>query len=207
MRTDEEDNGMVCGGGNAAPPSGSSTSPAGHETDRGDERRRICRCLTECADCECCGEGWVMLGCIELCAGGIIKSSLDREERYCHRKWIKTIECLCRPEKATACHGDDNDQTSAQLTIADEDRELELMRVKDPDIDEKIESIVSNKAHRKLFRAQRIRNLDHFIYVLETRIDDLKALAQFASAPNKPKLGQYLAAARTWKGNEPMSEG
>ncbi|MEZ5875589.1 MAG: hypothetical protein R3D30_12460 [Hyphomicrobiales bacterium] len=211
MRSNEEDDDKGCGKDRAALEPGSLAGRAGggnevRRDDWDDARRKHCRCLTDCGDCKCCGDGWVLLGCIELCPGGIVKSSLDSNERYRRRKWIKTIECLChREETESTWNGDNGGQVSAQLARAEDDRELELMQVRDPKIDEKIESMVSSEAHRKLFKAQRIRNLDHFIYVLETRMDEMKSLVQFARTPKN--LDDYLTAARTWKGNEPMSEG
>jgi hypothetical protein len=171
---------------------------AGQNPDWDNARQKVCRCLIECDDCECCGDGWVLLGCVELCPGGIVKSSLECDRPYRRRKWIKTIECLCCKEKPKPVNsGDDCGDVSEQPIAAEDDRQLELMRVKDPEIERKIELLVSSQAHRSVFRVQDIRNLDHFIYVLENRKDDLKELFQFARAPEK--LDKYLVAARSWR--------
>jgi len=162
--------------------------------DGNDAQRKACSCLMECDDCECCGDGWVLLGCIELSQGGIVKTSLEDDKPYCHRKWIKTIEYLCRQEKPNLTK---EHEVSAQSAVPGDDSELQYMRFKDKDIATKIESIVSNEAHRKLFGVLHIQNTDHFIHVLETRMEEMKALVQFSRSSKN--LDDYLAAARSLK--------
>jgi hypothetical protein len=50
----------------------------------------VCECLKTCPDCDCCGDAWVLLGCVRLDENGI---ATDMDER----KYVKPIECLCRP--------------------------------------------------------------------------------------------------------------
>lgn len=80
----------------------SSTRPG---TDR-DEREEICGCLMKCDPCDCCGEGWVMLGCVTVCKTGIRVENFPQPREdgsrggypkrpYLPRKFIKMIECLC----------------------------------------------------------------------------------------------------------------
>jgi hypothetical protein len=175
----------------------------GRRPDEETVRQTVCKCLLECDACECCGDGWVLLGCVELCNGGIIVTSLEGDKPYRRRKWIKTIECLCREEEAEPAPKADYYGKASAEEIARDDRQLQLMRVRDPGIEKKIERIVASQGHRKFFKAQDIRNMDHFIYVLEERKDDLKDLVQFARAPEK--LDEYLTAARSWK--EPAGKG
>lgn len=51
-----------------------------------------CQCLKECPDCKCCGESWVLLGCVTLDKCGITAVDLTR------RKYVKPVECHCEPE-------------------------------------------------------------------------------------------------------------
>ena len=48
----------------------------------------LCECLKACPDCDCCGDAWVLLGCVDLEAG---KINFDLRRR----KYVKPIECLC----------------------------------------------------------------------------------------------------------------
>lgn len=50
----------------------------------------VCECLKTCPDCDCCGDAWVLLGCVHFDENGI--TAIDMDER----KFVKPIECLCR---------------------------------------------------------------------------------------------------------------
>jgi hypothetical protein len=52
-------------------------------------RGSLCACLEECAECECCGESWVLLGCVELNEDGI--TAIDPSGR----RFVRPTECLC----------------------------------------------------------------------------------------------------------------
>ena len=64
-----------------------ATGPAGAVVE--DRHEIDCKCLTTCSDCDCCGPSWVLLGCVDL------KTSKVDPGR---RKYVKPIECLCRPK-------------------------------------------------------------------------------------------------------------
>ncbi|MEL6168981.1 MAG: hypothetical protein AAFR35_09835 [Pseudomonadota bacterium] len=79
----------------------------------------VCDCLRDCDSCDCCGEGWVLLGCISYCAAGLLVDNfppgddgkMPAEPRwsapiYEGRKWIKPIDCLC----GTRWSADKNDR-------------------------------------------------------------------------------------------------
>lgn len=168
----------------------------------------LCDCLIDCGDCcGCCGDGWVLLGCVKLCDGKIIVDSLkpvsgahpnNPDSPYYPRKWIKTIECQCGPKE----RAEPPDSTSAEAKRREEldmllkEREIEVQIRRDDRVYEKIEEIVpaNAAAHRKLFRAMNFRNLEHFAYVLETQTAQLSEMQQFAR--NSEKLKEYLAAAQ-----------
>jgi hypothetical protein len=89
MRKPKSDKDGSCGCGDGG--------TSGGELTRQDPRID-CTCLKTC-DCCCCGEGWVLLGCVELTSHGI-RAWTDNEyetDIILHRKYIKTIECLCPP--------------------------------------------------------------------------------------------------------------
>lgn len=57
------------------------------------ELDKLCDCLKACPDHQCCGEGWVLLACIELGECGI--ECID----HSGRRYVKPIDCVCPPEK------------------------------------------------------------------------------------------------------------
>jgi len=165
----------------------------------------LCECLLKCDDCECCGQGWVLLGCIELCQGGILESSMDPNKLYRRRKWIKAIECLCKPKnKKFFAQENDGRNKSAEMVVPEDDKLVKVMMSKDSDIEAKIEKIVSSQAHRKLFKSQEIRNMEHFMYVLQERKDDLRELIQFSQAPEK--IDEYLLSAQELQKSQHQSQ-
>ena len=60
-----------------------------------------CECLTTCEECDCCGPSWVLLGCVDLEAE---VPAVD----YRRRKFVKPIECLCRPKPKRETKPDDS---------------------------------------------------------------------------------------------------
>lgn len=81
------------------------------------EPAEICECLTNCRDSDCCGEGWILLGCLELCEAGIVKQSFESACK--NRMWIKTIECACRKVE---------DQSGAGTDVVDEEAQNQIYR-------------------------------------------------------------------------------
>ena len=50
----------------------------------------LCDCLKTCPECDCCGDAWVLLGCVRLGEHGIQPINDDK-----WRKHVKPIECVC----------------------------------------------------------------------------------------------------------------
>lgn len=63
------------------------------QTEEPCDKDKLCNCLKTCPDHQCCGEGWVLLACLELDQCGIKEIDSRR------RKYVKPIDCLCPPEK------------------------------------------------------------------------------------------------------------
>jgi len=177
----------------------------GSDADSSEHRRwaQICRRLVECDPCTWCGEGWVLIGCVSICKGGIVRESL--KDPYGRRRWIKPIEALCRrePEKNTADTaqpagdrpaGEVRSDTITAETF-DENPEIAFLMHKDPDFDAQMSALVESEGHRKVFRAARIGSLDHLAWYIATNRELLSGLVQFARNPEK--LDVYLAAARS----------
>ncbi len=61
------------------------------EIKRGLVKEKVCECLRECEDCGCCGESWVLIGCVKLGKCGITEV---HEEG---KKYVKPIHCGCPP--------------------------------------------------------------------------------------------------------------
>ena len=63
------------------------------------EKQTLCDCLTTCPDGKCCGEAWVLLGCVSFgkddCDQPVI-SKIDPSPR----KYVKPTECLCGAERS-----------------------------------------------------------------------------------------------------------
>ena len=59
------------------------------------DRDTTCTCLKTCGPCECCGDSWVYLGCVEIGEKEVTPSGL----RW--RRYVKPIDCFCRqvPQK------------------------------------------------------------------------------------------------------------
>lgn len=71
------------------------------EEDCSTELDKLCNCLKACPDHQCCGEGWVLLACIELGECGI--TAIDNSQR----KYVKPINCVCPPEETTVINEQD----------------------------------------------------------------------------------------------------
>ena len=61
--------------------------PAGGEPPTG--ATALCDCLTECGECACCGEPWVLLGTVDVGEDGLGKIDMSG------RKLVKPIACHC----------------------------------------------------------------------------------------------------------------
>jgi hypothetical protein len=175
-----------------APAAGAARDTTEEVVVTGTRRPSLCDCLKTCGDCDCCGEGWVLLGCVTLCEGGIVVDSFEGDEAYRMRQWIKPIACVCdtekTPEKTTV--------TKAE-TLAKDMRLIEAMKMEDPQILTKLDQIVTTKSQRAVFRAMDVRNLEHFEVLLETRAPMLKAA--FGLSDTSDKLDEYLAKVREMK--------
>ncbi|MBU0654315.1 MAG: hypothetical protein KJ914_04180 [Gammaproteobacteria bacterium] len=55
--------------------------------------KEIHECMTTCPE-SCCGESWVLIGCVTLEDCGISKDGIDTS---C-RKYVKPVDCLCQPK-------------------------------------------------------------------------------------------------------------
>ncbi|MBF9031635.1 hypothetical protein HKCCE3408_14635 [Rhodobacterales bacterium HKCCE3408] len=94
----------------------------------GRDQRRICDCLTRCAPCECCGDGWVLLGCVELCETGIPVDLFAPENchrLYAGRPWIRTVECFCGMPFGGDDSADEKHETREDLI---EPEKVEILR-------------------------------------------------------------------------------
>jgi hypothetical protein len=56
----------------------------------------LCDCLKKCSDCGCSDDTWVLLGCVALDKGGVVRDA-DGGIEVRRRKYVKPIECHCRP--------------------------------------------------------------------------------------------------------------
>lgn len=86
-----------------------------YPTGRNEREHNPCDCLKRCDPCDCCGDGWVLLGCVEMCKSGVMAKNFLRQgkepskvwkaqpEVYEMRRYIKGIACHCpKEEKKTA---------------------------------------------------------------------------------------------------------
>lgn len=176
--------------GNDANPATSVSAPA-----TGTRRPSLCDCLKTCGDCDCCGEGWVLLGCVSLCEGGIVVNSFDGDEAYRMRRWIKPIACVCDTERTP-----ENTTVTKATTLAKDVRLIEAMKTEDPQILTKLDQIVTTKSQRAVFRAMDVRNLEHFQVLLETRAPMLKEA--FGLSDTSDKLDEYLAKVKEMKAKD-----
>ena len=178
------------------------TAARGRETREevivtGSRRPSLCDCLKTCGDCDCCGEGWVLLGCVTLCEGGILVDSFDGDRAYRMRRWIKPIACACDNEKTP-----EKTTVEQAQTLAKDARLIEAMKVADPQILTKLDQIVTTKSQRAMFRAMDVRNLEHFEVLIETRAPMLKEA--FGLSDTSDRLDEYLAKAREMKAKDTL---
>jgi hypothetical protein len=168
-----EDHG--CGNSEPEGPDTSSTTDNLQHDQRWPERGEICKCLTTCRESDCCGEGWILIGCLELCKGGVVVDSFKNP--YANRKWIKSIECFCRKVQVESPNTDgyeEQDTVTLQLTN----------KTKDPDIKNRIKSIVQNEERAATFMLAGVINMEHFSLVLEKEQPRLQKVFGF-STPTK----------------------
>ncbi|EEE36159.1 hypothetical protein RKLH11_3761 [Rhodobacteraceae bacterium KLH11] len=93
--------GSACGCGD-----GQNSTVGGAARNPEDVHMDMCKCLIQCDPCDCCGEGWVLLGCVEICETGVLVENFRQPGKYGlgpypmapykHRQMIKPIECMCR---------------------------------------------------------------------------------------------------------------
>jgi hypothetical protein len=168
--------------------------PAGNQTDCEDtggstQGRRsrsvpdsLCECLTTCGDSDCCGEGWILLGCLKVCKTGIVKNSFEGAYKY--RKWIKTIECFCpevEPQSAVAEAG--------AISTLDRLRN----RKPDPDIEQKMMKIVNNKERVATLMLAGVINMEHFGLVLEQEQSRLQQAFDLQTSDKLKEWGKKAA--------------
>ena len=127
------------GCGNDAADSTDARRPDSTDSTTDDCREAICRCLIECEACECCGDGWVLLGCVTVCEAGIrvenfpeIDANGNETERpiepYIRRKWVKSIECICADVHQSKTSTIEADTVQIQEALAERMRELRLTK-------------------------------------------------------------------------------
>jgi hypothetical protein len=58
------------------------------------ERPPLCKCLTQCPHCHCCGDNWVALGTVTIDRWGITEGGVAHDTR----RYIKPVECVCSRE-------------------------------------------------------------------------------------------------------------
>ena len=70
------------------------------ETEEGEpEKQTLCECLTTCPDGKCCGEAWVLLGCVSFGKDACDQPVIEEENIDSSlRKYVKPTECLCDAE-------------------------------------------------------------------------------------------------------------
>lgn len=62
-----------------------------NETEEGSAS--LCDCLKACPSCDCCGDSWILLGCVTLDEEGIDEIDLAK------RKYVKPVDCACAREE------------------------------------------------------------------------------------------------------------
>ena len=204
MREPDRPSDDDCGDQRASAPTGASGATAANNPDNqgpevvvvtGTRRPSLCDCLKSCGDCDCCGEGWVLLGCVELCAGGIKVESLVDNRPYQLRQWIKPIACACGDNDVD--HDDEKTVTGNVIQGTMLEKDARLMRVmlsEDPQINEKLASIVTTKNHLATFKAMDVRNLDHFELLIESRATMLKEALGLSQTSDR--LDEYIEKAK-----------
>ena len=146
------------------------------EPDKAKDRcGEVCDCLKQCGDCHCCGEGWILLGCLTLCKGGIVKDSF--EDPYRHRKWIKTIDCHCRGENVhdTTVEEQEGKEQAPKTEAGDYDggdapAYVELWGQKtEPEFERKLHELIGNYRREGTFLAAGANTMERLRYLLEVR--------------------------------------
>ena len=94
------------GTGGSASEAAVAGKPAGSQT--------LCACLSECGDCACCGDPWVLLGSVMVGPDGIGEIDLSR------RRYVKPIACLCAAEATQSATRREADQPPVP-PVANED--------------------------------------------------------------------------------------
>lgn len=180
-----------------------------HATEPDHNRRgNPCHCLKDCDDCSCCGDGWVLLACLQVTSHGIVKWHDDNDDSWHDgnhvrgRKYVKTIECLCPPEPCEREKRRPNPRYpttyGSNSTAADDSgrKLLSVMAELDEDIEDRLDEIIDEPTHRKFFRAIPIRNLAQLEHMIETQADLLKEVNTVFNRTNEHKLEAYLAATK-----------
>jgi len=146
-----------CGGGN-----GQDDGSAGKtKTTRYPNDMERCACLGLCPDCHCCGEGWILLGCLELCKGGIVVESF--ENATVNRKMIKMIECFCRmveDDSAVAEEAGDDAEANEPVTPMTADEA-------DPEFIGLLHEIIEDDRRENIILLAGVRKLEDLIVILQ----------------------------------------
>ena len=170
------------------------------------EHKEVCDCLTTCKDSDCCGEGWILIGCLELCKGGIVAESFGKlredgseavlfdQPPYSNRKWIKTIECSCREVEVKKLEDSAyRVQQAEALALTD--------ATPDPDIENKLKAIVENDSRVAILKLLGILNLEHFRWILKNKQELLKQACGLSTNEKLDEWDEKAEAAQqeAWK--------
>ena len=83
------------------------------------EKQTLCECLTTCPDGKCCGEAWVLLGCVSFGVDDCDRPMI-RDIDPGLRKYVKPTECLCRAEESMKAEIEDLQEQMKKLIQAQE---------------------------------------------------------------------------------------
>lgn len=124
-----------------------------------------CECLKICDDCTCCGDGWVLLGCVELTSHGVIAWKTDPadtryEKMLERRKYIKTIECACLPHSHPHSHDENRPEGETPQFVHQQNKVLKQ-------VVEVIESKVTKSEYRKFLVASKPVSLEEVVTTLD----------------------------------------
>lgn len=92
----------------ADPKTGAGTSTAAAAPPEGGASP-ACDCLTQCGDCACCGEPWVLLGSVTVGEQGL--SAITREGS----RYVKPVACLCGAPGQARAAWDPAPKVAAQM--------------------------------------------------------------------------------------------
>lgn len=80
----------------------------------------VCAEFRDCGDGDCCGEGWVLLGQLQLAQAGILAVGFtELSKTFAGRKYIRLVESLCADELRRDVNGAGQRATAERLENAD----------------------------------------------------------------------------------------